>query len=152
MKPCLVDVNVLFPLLLRHHEHHQAAAKWFDGLKAGDAILCRFVQLTLLRLLCNPTIMGEFVLSGLAAWQLVEALMEDERLDFAAEPALMESAFPKLLSLPATANKCVTDTYLAAFAIAGSMRFATFDTGFEQFRGLELVRISTKAEAPGRKS
>jgi toxin-antitoxin system PIN domain toxin len=139
MKQCLADVNVLLPLLVRHHEHHRMALRWFEGLHASQAVLCRFVQLALVRLLGNRTIMREFVLSATSAWQLIEDLIEDERLEFAPEPASLGSALPGLLiySVPPT-NKLLADAYLAAFAIAGSLRLSTFDKGFEQFRGLEL--------------
>jgi hypothetical protein len=143
MKQCLADVNVLLPLLVRHHEHHEIALRWFEGLHAGEAVLCRFVQLALIRLLGNRTIMREFVLSAAAAWQLIEDLMEDERLEFAAEPAPLDSAFPRLLTYSVPTNKLVSDAYLAAFAIAGTLRLATFDSGFEQFRGLDLELLAT---------
>jgi toxin-antitoxin system PIN domain toxin len=142
MKQCLADVSVLLPLLVRHHEHHEMALRWFDGLHAGEAVLCRFVQLALIRLLGNRTIMREFVLSPAAAWQLIEDLMEDERLEFAPEPASLDSAFPRLFTYPVPTNKLVADAYLAAFAIAGTLRLSTFDKGFEQFRGLELQLLT----------
>ena len=97
MKRCLADVNVLLPLLVRHHEHHELALRWFDGLAPGEAVLCRFVQLAVVRLLGNRTIMGKFAVSASAAWDLMAELMEDERLEFAAEPPLVDAVFPKLL-------------------------------------------------------
>jgi toxin-antitoxin system PIN domain toxin len=142
MKRCLADVNVLLPLLVRHHEHHEMALSWFDGLQAGEAVICRFVQLALIRLLGNRTIMRDYAVSASAAWALIEELLEDERLDFAAEPALVTSALPKLLMYPVPTNKLVGDAYLAAFSIAGSMRLVTVDKGFEQFRGLELELLA----------
>jgi predicted nucleic acid-binding protein len=42
MKRCLADVNVLLPLLVRHHEQHELALRWFDGLATGDAYLAAF--------------------------------------------------------------------------------------------------------------
>jgi toxin-antitoxin system PIN domain toxin len=143
MKQCLADVNVLLPLLVRHHEQHEIALQWFESLHAGESVLCRFVQLALIRLLGNKTIMQEFVLSAPAAWQVIEDLMEDERLEFAAEPARIDSAFPRLLTYPVPTSKLVSDAYLAAFAIAASMRLTTFDSGFKQFRGLELQLLTT---------
>jgi toxin-antitoxin system PIN domain toxin len=143
MKQCLADVNVLFPLLVRHHEHHEMALRWFEGMHAGEVVLCRFVQLALIRLLGNRTIMREFVLSPAAAWQLIEDLMEDERLEFAPEPASLDSALPGLFTYSTPTNKLVGDAYLAAFAIAGTLRLSTFDKGFEQFRGLELELLVT---------
>jgi toxin-antitoxin system PIN domain toxin len=138
MKPCLADVNVLLPLLVRHHEHHQLALRWFDSLEAGEALLCRMVQLALVRLLGNRTIMGKYAISASAAWALIADLLEDERTEFAAEPALFDTVFPKLLKYPAPTNKLVGDAYLAAFSIAGQLRLTTIDKGFQQFRGVDL--------------
>ena len=130
MKRCLVDVNVLLPLLVRHHEHHDLALRWFDGLAPGEAVLCRFVQLALVRLPGNRTIMGKYAVSASAAWDLVAELME--------EPPLVDTVFPKLLSYAMPTNKLVGDAFLAAFSIAAQMRMTTVDKGFEQFRDLDL--------------
>jgi toxin-antitoxin system PIN domain toxin len=138
----LADVNVLLPLLVRHHEHHKLALRWFDGLAPGEAVLCRFVQLALVRLLGNRTIMGKYAVSASAAWDLIAELIEDERLEFAAESPLVEAVFPKLLRYAAPTNKLVGDAYLAAFSIAGQMRLTTVDKGFEQFGDVDLQLLS----------
>ena len=142
MKRCLADVNVLLPLLVRHHEHHELALRWFDGLAPREAVLCRFVQLALVRLLGNRTIMGKYAVSASAAWDLIAELIEDERLEFAAESPLVDAVFPKLLRYAAPTNKLVGDAYLAAFSIAGQMRLTTVDKGFGQFRGVDLQLLS----------
>ena len=141
MKQCLVDVNVWLALLVIHHEHHELARDWFDGLTAHEAGLCRVVQLALMRLLANPSIMGAHVLAPSAGWKLLETLLEDERVDFVAEPSGVDSALPSLLNHSASAGKLVTDAYLAAFAIAASRRLVTLDRGFRQFRGLNVVNL-----------
>jgi predicted nucleic acid-binding protein len=79
MKRCLVDVNVWFALIVIQHKHHKLARKWFDRLAADEAGLCRIVQLALIRLLANRSIMGVHVVSASAAWDLLEKLLEDER-------------------------------------------------------------------------
>ncbi len=142
MKRCLADVNVLLPLLVRHHEHHKPALRWFDGLAAGEAVLCRFVQLALVRLLGNSAVMGKYVLSAADAWGLIAELLEDERIEFAMEPALVDAVLPKLLRYSAPTNKLVGDAYLAAFSIAGEMRLSTLDKGFRQFRDLDLQLLT----------
>jgi hypothetical protein len=141
MKPCLADVNVLLALLVRHHVHHKRARKWFDGLGAGDAGLCRVVQLALIRLLGNGSIMGEYAVPAGAAWRLIDELLQDERLDFVAEPKEFESVFPGLLTCRVPTGKRVGDAYLAAFSIAAGRRLATLDCGFRQFKGLEVGLI-----------
>jgi toxin-antitoxin system PIN domain toxin len=138
MKPCLADVNVLLPLLVRHHEHHEASMRWFDRLVAGEVLVCRFVQLSLMRLLGNRTIMGDYAVAASESWNLVCELMEDERLEFVAEPARISTVLPKMLRYNTPTHKLVGDAYLAAFSIAGHMRLATFDRGFEQFDGVDL--------------
>jgi predicted nucleic acid-binding protein len=60
-----------------------------------------------------------------------------------AEPAPLDSAFPRLLTYSVPTNKLVSDAYVAAFAIAGTLRLATLDSGFEQFRGLDLELLAT---------
>jgi hypothetical protein len=142
MKRCLADVKVLLALLVRHHEHHEVAMRWFDGLAPGEAVLCRFVQLALVRLLGNRTIMGNYAVSASAAWDLIADLMEDERLEFMAEPPLVDAVFPKLLRYATPTNKLVGDAYLAAFSIAGEMGLTTVDKGFEQFRDVDLRLLS----------
>ena len=142
MKRCLADVNVLLPLAARHHEHHELALAWFDALAAGEAVLCRFVQLALARLLGNRTIMGKYAVSGAAAWSLIAELLEEERLEFAAEPPLVDAVLPKLPRYRAPANKLVGDAYLAAFSIAGELRLTTIDKGYEQFREVDLQLLA----------
>ena len=138
MKPCLADVNILLPLLVRNHQHHDLAMRWFDRLQAGEVLLCRFVQLALVRLLGNRTVMSEYAMSAASAWKMVAELMEDERVEFTEEPVLLDTVFPKLLRYPVPTNKLVGDAYLAAFSIAGNMRFTTLDRGFGQFREVDL--------------
>jgi len=138
MKLCLVDVNVLLALVARQHVHHDSARKWFGTLSAGEAGLCREVQLALIRLLNHRSVMGDDAISAGAAWRSIEELLEDERLESVPEPPLLDSVLPTLLVQRMPAGKLVTDAYLAAFAIAASRRLVTFDKGFRQFRRLEL--------------
>ncbi len=142
MKRCLADVNVLLPLLVRHHEHHELALRWFEALMPEEAVLCRVVQLALVRLLGNRTIMGEYAVSASTAWDLIAELAEDERIEFAPEPLLVDTVFPQLLKYRAPTNKLVGDAFLAAFSIAGQMRLTTVDKGFEQFRDVDLQLLN----------
>jgi uncharacterized protein len=138
MKPCLADVNVLLALLVRRHEHHKLALKWFDRLAANEAGLCRFVQLALIRLLGNHHIMGADAISDGTAWRLIDELAQDERIDFISEPDLLHSVLPALLNYTIPTGKLIGDAFLAAFSIAGSRRMVTLDRGFRQFKGLDV--------------
>ena len=82
--------------------------------------------------------MGAHAISAAAAWHLIEELLQDERLDFVAEPSHLDSVLPTLLNYPVPTGKLVTDAYLAAFAITASRRLVTLDGSFREFRGLEV--------------
>ncbi len=86
--------------------------------------------------------MRNHAVSASAAWDLIAELMEDERLEFVAEPPLLDAVFPKLLRYPEPTYKLVGDAYLAAFSIAGQMGLTTVDKGLEQFRDLDLRLLS----------
>lgn len=138
MTPYLVDVNVWIALLVRRHQHHPLSLRWFDQLGRAEAGLCRISQLALTRLLANRTVMGESVMAPGAAWDLLRTLAEDERVEFIAEPAELDSILPTLLKYPIPTGKLVTDAYLAAFAMGASRTMVTLDRGFRQFRGLHV--------------
>jgi toxin-antitoxin system PIN domain toxin len=142
MKRCLADVNVLLALLVRHHDHHVVARKWFDGLEAGEAGLCRMVQLAIIRLLGNTSMMADHAISAAVAWVLLEELLMDERMDFTEEPPLLDSVFPTLLKPRGPTSKLVGNAYLAAFAMASSRRMVTLDGGFRQFKGLDVELLN----------
>lgn len=141
MKQCLVDVNVLLALLADGHDHHQLAVVWFDSMAAREVVLCRIVQLSLIRLLGNRTIMGDKVRSASDAWRLIEELLRDQRIDFIGEPSQIDAVFPAMLRYRIPTNRLVADAWIAAFAIASSSRLVTFDAGFRQFKGLDLYLL-----------
>jgi toxin-antitoxin system PIN domain toxin len=138
MKRYLVDLNVVLAILAWRHDHHTRAMTWFDGLGAGRTGICRVVQLGVVRLLGNPSVLGKDAISAEEGWAVVGELLEDERLDFVEEPEGLEKALPPLLKYSGPTGKLVTDAYLSAFAIASKRQLVTFDRGFSQFRGLEL--------------
>jgi toxin-antitoxin system PIN domain toxin len=141
MMPCLVDVNVWLALLAARHVHHKAANRWFEALDAGDAWLCRFVQLAVIRLLGNRTIMGADAVPASDAWNLIGQVLEDERVVFVDEPSGIDSILLAFFRYPVPTGKLVGDAYLAAFAIAASRRIVTTDHRFHQFGGLQVEWI-----------
>jgi toxin-antitoxin system PIN domain toxin len=138
MKPCLVDVNVWIALLVAWHVHHSSAHQWFAALKAQEAGMCRLVQLAIIRLLGNRSLMGSDVQSASHAWHKLAELAEDERIQFVPEPSGIDTAMPALLQYPVPTGKLVGDAYLAAFAISSSRKIVTMDRGFQQFHGVEV--------------
>jgi len=62
----LPDVNVWLSLCSDNHEHHKAAVTWFDAVQT-PVYFCRVTQMSLLRLLTNPSVMGSDVLKPQSA-------------------------------------------------------------------------------------
>src|SRR6266478_5435559 len=120
MRRSLVDLNVWLSLLVRQHQHHRIATKWYEALEASEAGLCRFVQLGLIRLLGNRTVMGGDAVSAARAWSLIEELSEDERVEFVSEPPDIGTFLPSLLRYAVPTGKLVSNAYLAAFAMSSS--------------------------------
>jgi toxin-antitoxin system PIN domain toxin len=141
--PFLADVNVWLALLVKEHIHHAPAFAWFETLGPNEGGMCRVIQLALLRLLCNRSIMAAGALTAAEAWNRVVELLQDERVKFYAEPPALDSLLPGMLGRLVPAPNLITDAYLAAFAAASNVRLATFDRGFQQFRGLHLTLLDS---------
>ena len=134
----VVDSNVWLALLSTEDKSHGVATEWFEGIDAGCAGMCRHVQLTLIRLLGNRTVMGSAALSAAQAWSRIQLMMDDERVEFLPEPDGIDSVMPTLFRYSVPTPALVNDAFLAAFAMASARCLVTLDRGFDQFRGLEL--------------
>lgn len=122
----LVDVGVWLAAVWGRHVHHRAAAQWF-GEQADSLLLCRVTQTGLLRLLSNPTVMGDDALARSAAWRIVDQLYEDERVLWADEPTEFEAVFRAFSARNDNSHKLWTDDYLAAFAQTSNAALTTLD-------------------------
>ena len=109
MKQCLVDVNVWLAVVVVQHVHHGLAMRWFESLEAGEAGMCRIVQLGLVRLLANPSAIGNDAVSVSAAWRIAEKLLGDARVEFVSEPTDIDATMPELLKYKEPTGKLVTD-------------------------------------------
>ena len=107
--------------------------------RAGEFVVCRASQLSLLRLLNNPAAMREDVLTVDEAWQIFDDLMRDDRFAFVFEPPRLEAVLRRLMRGAAFSPKLWQDAYLAAFAVAGGLSFVTFDADFKLFDQLDLI-------------
>src|SRR5712692_9536278 len=86
----LVDVNLWLAISYDSHIHHERAAEWFETIEAGQAFFCRLTQLSLLRLVTNPKVMGADVASQSSAWEIYDKLAGDLRVGFLPEPDRIE--------------------------------------------------------------
>lgn len=139
----LADVNVLFAFVAECSVHHAKVRSWWRELP-GNRILyvCRPVQAALLRLLSTLVVMGPEVLTLPQAWCIYAGLLATRRFSFALEPRGLDPEWERLCRPFKDAPKVVSDSYLAAFAIAGGYRLITLDKAFSQFRGLDCTVLS----------
>jgi hypothetical protein len=121
------------------------AAAWFAQQQHG-LTLCRVTQMSLLRSLSNPAVMGTDVANRSTAWNVVDQLKADDRVDWADEPVGLEQVWRALSALDDNSHKLWTDDYLAAFAQAGDLSLVTLDRQF--VRRYPSIHVETLAR-PG---
>ena len=137
----LCDANLVLALVYERHTHHRQAILWLDTRRAREAILCRMVQLALLRLLTNSTVMQEDTCNHHRAWQIWDTLLTDERFLFLEEPGNIGNYFRFYTRADTSSPKLWQDAYLAAFSRSAAIQIATFDRGFQRFADLSLILL-----------
>lgn len=136
----LADVNFVIALLHARHSAAERAAAWLDEQdEPGGVLLCRVVQMGVLRILTNPAWLKDDVLPAGAVWDAWDLLLTDDRFSAVDEPPRLEAEWRSLTEEMAAGQCAETDAYLAAFALAGGYRVLTFDRGFQRFEGVEAV-------------
>ena len=143
----LPDLNVWLALAVAEHPHHRAAQSYWQHEAAASVWFCRVTMLGLVRLLTQPKLMGEAALSLRDAFALYQRYAALPEVGVCAEPADCEQVLAGLLE-PDMPPRLWTDTYLAAFALAGGLRLVTFDKDFARFAG--TARLQLSATAPSR--
>jgi toxin-antitoxin system PIN domain toxin len=122
----LVDVGVWLAAVWGRHVHHPVAADWF-ATEGDDIAFCRVTQMGLLRLLSNPSIMGDDAVDRSEAWRIYDQLWADERVQWAGEPAELEAIWRVISAHADKSHKLWSDDYLAAFAQARAATLITLD-------------------------
>lgn len=149
-KSILADVNVWLAILVAEHSHHDAASLWWRTTVIPDrhrVAFCRLTQLGLLRLLCSERVMGPSRMNHAQAWEAVRAVVAQEHVSVQDEPAGVERQMAGFCVRRSSSPGFWTDAYLAAFALAGGHRFATFNRGFRRFKGLDLILLTDRDQA-----
>ncbi len=99
--------------------------------------------MSLLRLLSNPAVMDQDVVSRAAAWRLIDQFRADERVVWAEEPPNLEAAWRAISARDENSHKLWTDDYLAAFAQAAGATLATLDQKLQNW--YPSVQVETLA-------
>ena len=149
VKSILADVNIWLATLVAAHPHHGAAARWWraEVVPAGSQVaFCRLTQLGLLRLLSNERVMGPSRMDHARAWTVVRDVAAQTHVEFLTEPAGIDRRLADLSLRRGSSPSFWSDAYLAAFALAGRHRLATFDLGFRRFDGLDLLLLNDSGD------
>lgn len=135
-----LDANVWLALLWSRHVHSERARDWFERAGEEQFFFCRFTQITMLRLLTTQEIMREDVKTMTQAWDLWDKIWADTRVDFLPEPEGLEAQFRTRSRLSSRSPKVWADAYLLAFAVAGGLKFVTFDRAL-QSQGVDILTL-----------
>jgi uncharacterized protein len=140
--PSLCDVNVLLALCHADHVHHDSALHWLAGVNTpAEVVICRVSQLGLLRLLNTPAVMLGQPRDVKTAWHDYDILLSDQRFAYHDEPPHLDTSLRRIMPAKLISPKLWQDAYLAALAITAGLSFVTFDRGFRQFAGLDLLLL-----------
>ena len=137
----LLDVNVWLALAVEGHPQHKATLEVWNQLTRPS--FCRLTQLGLLRLLCNPQVMGGAVLDPATAWGVYERLATGGVVEFVDEPAGLDARLKQFANGAKAARDFWTDAYLAAFARCAGLRLVSFDAGFKRYKDIEFLMLET---------
>jgi len=136
----LPDVNVWLALSVQEHPHHQRALHYWQDEAASRTSFCRITMLGLVRLLCQPRVMGTGALDTAAALQVWKRWLQLPEIVLLTEAPDCETHLQALCdaTLP---PRLLTDAYLAAFASSGGLRLVSFDSDFHRFSGLDFLHL-----------
>jgi uncharacterized protein len=122
------DINVWLALSLRAHEHHKVAWTWYKALGPREELaFCRLTQLGFLRLLTTESVAQKEMLNQREAWDAYDRWITEGGAIFVDEPLGLEVEFRSFADKSVPSPKEWADSYLAAFAAAGSLELVTFD-------------------------
>ena len=98
-------------------------------------------MLGFLRLLCQPKVMLDRVLTPTQAWNAYQSWL-DRGVTYLEEPASLEAYLVSVASRSEFIGKQWTDAFLASFAVAANLRLVSFDADFHHFPGLNFLHLT----------
>lgn len=141
----LPDINVWLALAVEEHPHHAMALQYWAQAQraAGTLWFCRVTMLGLVRLLCQPKVVGEGALGLAAAWALYQRFRAIASVRLVGDPDDCDRHLAQLLTAEPLPPRLWTDAYLAALCQASGLRLVTFDADFRRF-GLERCLVLSR--------
>lgn len=121
----LLDVGVLLALYDPRHVHHASARAWFDSVEVWATT--PLTEAAFVRLLSNPTVMGEEI-APVDAIAALDAIRHAPGHRFLVDDSSLAHPHVTLTSL--VGFRQVTDFHLLNLATRAVMMFATLDARF----------------------
>ena len=137
----LPDLNVWLALACPDHSHHRQAVHYWEQQAAEQVLLCTVTALGLVRLVCQPKLMGATVKTAAEASALLDSFCQQPGVGMTSAEQAGWELFHQLLRSGELPPRLCTDAYLAALAIANGWRLVSFDRDFERFKGLEQLAL-----------
>jgi len=127
MAVCLLDANVLFPLLWFKHVHHDAAHRWFSPY-TGNWATCPLTQCAFVRLASNPQTTSDPVTVPEAIAVLRGFVANPSHVFWHDDIQITNDQLIPTRRL--RGHKQVTDAYLFGLCVKQGGQLVTFDRGF----------------------
>jgi toxin-antitoxin system PIN domain toxin len=137
----LPDLNVWLALACPQHSHHNEAVRYWEEQTVTRIVFCTVTALGLVRLVCQPKVMGSAALNATEASELLQAFCNQPGVELAVTEHGGWEVFHQLLRTGALPTRLCTDAYLAALAISHGWRLVSFDRDFERFDRLNLLLL-----------
>jgi toxin-antitoxin system PIN domain toxin len=138
----LPDLNLWLALAWSGHRHHGTACRYWEEQAADSVVFTTVTALGLVRLLSQPRVMGEAVLSLGQASAVQTAFLEQPGVRLVDDAAASWPVFRQLLSRGIWPARLCTDVHLAAIAITEGWRLVSFDRDFGRLNGLALLPLA----------
>jgi len=134
----LPDLNVWLALVWPEHSHHREALHYWEHQASQQVLFCTVTALGLVRLVCQPKLMGTAIKTPREASALLGAFCQQPGVSLATTEHGGWEVFHQLLRAGDLPARLCTDAHLAALAMTNGWRLVSFDQDFKQFEGLKL--------------
>ena len=138
----LPDLNVWLALASPTHQHHPSAVRYWEEQASQQVLFCTVTALGLVRLVMQPKVMGDAVLTAAEASALLDGFQQQSGVSYAQPSSDGWEVFHGLMRQQDLSPRLCTDAHLAALAITNQWRLVSFDRDFRSFPGLNLLQLS----------
>ncbi|HEY4082760.1 MAG TPA: TA system VapC family ribonuclease toxin [Burkholderiaceae bacterium] len=145
----LPDLNIWLALVIEDHPHHAIARQYWaecESLRAAGyrVHFNRATMLGLVRLLCQPKVMGAGVLDLAAAFDVYRQLREQPGVGLLVDRETSDALLAAWVGAkPPMPARLWPDAWLAAQAESAGLRLVTFDADFKRFPLSRVLQLPT---------